>query len=90
MSKRVSVKMPARPDPEALQAFVDEGRQETPAQVRPGPRMPAGGLGAKPVRLNLNMPGELHRRFKTACAAQGMTIAEVVTQLVQEWTDKQG
>ncbi|WP_350356124.1 plasmid partition protein ParG [Acidisoma cladoniae] len=48
--------------------------------------MPAGGPGAKQTRLNVDLPPELHRRFKTACAAEGVKMAEVVTQLIQGWT----
>ena len=86
MSKRVAIKMPERAKPDALQAFVDQGKEDAPAGARTPPK--ATGEG-QTVRLNLNMPQELHRGFKMACVAQGVTISEVVTQLVQEWTDKQ-
>lgn len=84
MSKRVSVKMPERPKPDAaaLDAFVRQGAEDVPAPAR----VPA--KPAETVRLNLNMPQELHRRFKTVCAAKGVTISEVVTELVQGWTAK--
>ena len=84
MSKRVQVRMPDSGRKEAaVQAFVDGGRDETPAPAR----TPRANVEGQTVRLNLNMPQELHRHFKTACASQGVTISEVVTQLVQEWAD---
>ena len=86
MSKRVGVRMPERASPDALQAFVDQGKENVPAPAKTQPR--TNGEGPT-VRLNLNMPQELHRAFKLACVAQDVTISEVVTRLVQEWTDKQ-
>ncbi len=83
MSKKPAFTMP-KDRSEALQRFVDG--DEAAAAVRLPSRMPAGGPGAKQTRLNVDLPPELHRRFKTACAAEGVKMAEVVTQLIQGWT----
>ena len=83
MSKRAGFTMP-KDRAEAVQAFVDQGRQdEAPAAATAAPRMPTGGETA---RLNVDMPKELHRRFKTACAADGVKMAEIVIQLIEGWT----
>ena len=88
MSKRVEVRMPGDRTA-AVQAFVDQGKQdEAPAAAGTGHRTPAGRAGGKATRLNVDLPQELHRRFKTACAAEGVKMGEIVTQLVQEWADK--
>lgn len=73
----------------AVQGFVDQGKEgEAPAAIQKAPRTAPGGAGGKAARLNVDLPPELHRGFKTACASEGLKMAEVVTQLVQEWTDK--
>jgi ParG protein len=35
-------------------------------------------------RLNINIPGELHRRVKTRCASEGMEMTEVITRLLEQ------
>jgi metal-responsive CopG/Arc/MetJ family transcriptional regulator len=39
-------------------------------------------------RLNLNIPDELHKRFKAICALEGKEMTEVVVRIVQEYVEK--
>jgi len=39
-------------------------------------------------RLNLQIPAELHRRFKIACTLQGSGMSEVVRRLIETYVEK--
>ena len=85
MSKaREPLKMPEKRTQDA-EEWVQAG------QAKEAPQIPAKASGrvpgADPVRLNVNLAPDLHRQFKTACAAQGVKMADVVTELVQGWTE---
>lgn len=78
MSKRVEVRMPGDRTA-AVQAFVDQGKEdEAPAPPKTAP-------GGKAARLNVDLSPDLHRRFKTACAAEGTKMVDVVAQLIEGW-----
>ena len=46
------------------------------------------GTGLK--RLNVNISEELHRRFKSATAAQGLEMTDLVLEWIQKYVDKNG
>jgi len=46
------------------------------------------GKGLK--RLNVNITTELHRRFKSATAAQGLEMTDVILEWIQKYVDKNG
>src|SRR5579864_2520475 len=46
------------------------------------------GTGLK--RLNVNISEELHRRFKSATAAQGLEMTDVILEWIQKYVDKNG
>jgi predicted HicB family RNase H-like nuclease len=46
------------------------------------------GTGLK--RLNVNITTELHRRFKSATAAQGLEMTDVVLQFIEQYVAKNG
>ena len=46
------------------------------------------GTGIK--RLNVNISEELHRRFKSATAAQGLEMTDVILEWIQKYVDKNG
>lgn len=46
------------------------------------------GIGLK--RLNVNISEELHRRFKSATAAQGLEMTDVILEWIQKYVDKNG
>ena len=46
------------------------------------------GTGLK--RLNVNISEELHRRFKSATAAQGLEMTDLVLEWIRKYVDKNG
>jgi predicted HicB family RNase H-like nuclease len=46
------------------------------------------GQGLK--RLNVNINEELHRRFKSATAAQGLDMTDLILEWIQKYVDKNG
>jgi ParG protein len=46
------------------------------------------GTGLK--RLNVNISTELHRRFKSVTAAQGLEMTDVLLEFIQKYVDKNG
>ena len=41
-------------------------------------------------RLNINIAKELHNRFKSATAAQGLEMTDVLLEFIQKYVDKNG
>lgn len=39
-------------------------------------------------RLNLNIPDELHKRFKSVCALEGKDMTATVVRIVLEYVEK--
>ena len=46
------------------------------------------GTGLK--RLNVNITEELHRSFKSATAAQGLEMTDVILEFIEKYVDKNG
>jgi len=46
------------------------------------------GTGLK--RLNVNISEELHRRFKSATAAQGLEMTDVILEYIEKYVAKNG
>ena len=46
------------------------------------------GTGIK--RLNINIPTELHRSFKSATAAQGLEMTDVLMEFILKYVAKSG
>jgi hypothetical protein len=46
------------------------------------------GTGIK--RVNINIPTELHNRFKASTAAQGLEMTVVLLEFIQGYVDKHG
>jgi predicted DNA binding CopG/RHH family protein len=44
------------------------------------------GIGIK--RLNINIPTELHRRFKSTTAAQGLEMTDVLLEFIEKYVAK--
>jgi hypothetical protein len=51
----------------------------------PAPVRPAGG---KLARLTIDLPPELHRQFKAACASKGTRMIDEVRGFIEDWTQK--
>ena len=80
--------MPQR-TPDKLDEWVQQGREPEPAETAPqrSPHMPAKG---KQARLTIDLPQELHARFKAACALQRTRMVDEVTRFIEDWTQKHG
>jgi predicted HicB family RNase H-like nuclease len=41
-------------------------------------------------RLNVNISEQLHRRFKSAAAAQGLEMTDLILEWIQKYVDRNG
>ena len=73
---------PTNPDA-AADAWVGEG---TAAGKPTAQRREA--KAAKPARLTIDLPAELHARFKAACALQGTKMVAEVIRFIESYTQK--
>ena len=46
------------------------------------------GATEKPARLTIDIPPDLHSRFKAACAQRRTQMKAEVLQFIKEWTQK--
>lgn len=58
--------------------------QAPPVAPEPSGRLP----GVKQARLTIDLPPQLHARFKAACAMNRTRMVEEVTRLIEDWTQK--
>ena len=84
-SKRTSFKLPTR-ETQDVQGWVEDGA--TPVEPVAAPKAPGKAVGGKQARLTIDLPQQLHARFKAACAINQTRMVEEVTQLIEEWTQK--
>ncbi len=84
-SKRTGFKLPAR-DAQDVQGWVEEGA--APTEPAAASRAPARAAGGKRARLTIDLPQQLHARFKAACAINQTRMVEEVTRFIEEWTQK--
>ncbi|MGI4801053.1 MAG: plasmid partition protein ParG [Janthinobacterium lividum] len=78
-------KMPAR-GAKDVQGWVNEGA--TSADAIPTPKEATEAGGRKQARLTIDLPQQLHARFKAACAIKQTPMGEQVTNLIEEWVRK--
>ena len=52
------------------------------------PEAPGRLPGAKQARLTIDLPPQLHARFKAACAMNRTRMVEEVTRFIKDWTQK--
>ncbi len=84
-SKRTGFKLPAR-DAQNVQGWVEEGA--APAEPTAVSKAPARATGGKQARLTIDLPQQLHARFKAACAINQTRMVEEVTRFIEDWTQK--
>ena len=79
MSKPSVFKMPpGRPAlPAAAETWVEGAKPVT-----------APPTATKPARLTIDLPAELHARFKAACARNRTRMVDEVNTLINDWTQK--
>jgi len=73
-------------------ASLDEWVAGAPAALVPPapPAMPeaAAEPPAKPARLTIDLPVNLHRQFKVAAARNGVGMVDVVREAIEAWVQK--
>lgn len=84
-SKRTGFKLPAR-EAQNVQGWVEEGA--APAEPTAPPRASARAASGKPARLTIDLPQQLHARFKAACAINQTRMVQEVTRFIEDWTQK--
>ena len=88
MSKKTFAAAP-RPKqlaPEQIDAYVHGGTgHDTPSAMVTAAEKPKGGTMK---RLSIDLPEEVHRRFKVACAASGRKMAVEMTAVIKRHTEK--
>jgi hypothetical protein len=81
MSK-AAFKLPERPATNpAADAWVGEGTAIPAGQPKAAPVV-------KPARLTIDLPPELHARFKSACALKGTKMVAEVVRFIEDYTQK--
>lgn len=78
-------KMPAR-GAQDVQGWVDEGAASV--GVTAAPKEAARAIGEQQTRLSIDIPSQLHARFKAACAINQTRMGEQITRLIDEWIRK--
>ena len=78
-------KMPPKA-PQDVQEWV-EGTM-APEAPSATPEAPGRLPGAKQARLTIDLPPQLHARFKAACAMNRTRMVEEVTRFIEDWTQK--
>lgn len=87
MSKKTftTAPRPKPPTPEAMDAYVRGGAgHDTTGANDDGAKAQAGPM----KRLSLDMPEELHRRFKSVCAATGRKMGAELLAFVEARTSE--
>lgn len=65
--------------PASVDEWVEQGREAAPVAK------PAKGERA---RLTIDLPPEVHARFKAACAMRKTRMVDEVTKFIEDWTQK--
>ena len=84
MSK-ASFRMPPRPAEKAAQVDQWVAGEEGAATAARTERAPG-----KLARLTIDLPPELHARFKATCALKGTRMIDEVRGFIETWTQKHG
>ncbi len=81
--KRASFKQP-RPASAVADEWVKGDRAaEAPAQQSTPPKVAM-------TRLTIDLPADLHHRFKVACAEHRTRMVDEVRRFIEEWTQEHG
>ena len=91
MSKK-NFKIPSKPQPttEAIDQFVNEGHgrdvqtNSTETQKHGNPPKQQSVPVLPTSRLTVDMPSELHRRFKSLCSLAGLKMNDEVRQFIEK------
>jgi hypothetical protein len=64
------------------------GQEASPPPAGTAPPVPLRPTSGKLARLTIDLPPELHRQFKTACASKGTRMIDEVRSFIEDWTQK--
>jgi len=80
--------MPPRPENAATKVdqWVTGGEEAAAPVLATRVERPAGKL----ARLTIDLPPELHAKFKATCALRGTRMIDEVRQFIEGWTQKHG
>ena len=81
-------RMPQRPETPAakLDQWVAGSEGAAPPETGARPDRPV----VKLARLTIDLPSELHAKFKATCALKGTRMIDEVRRFVEDWTQKNG
>lgn len=75
---------PKNLDPAAIDRFVEQGHGRDVEKTETQKNRNAEDRGSAPMaRLTVDMPRELHRRFKTACAANDTKMNDEIRSFIE-------
>jgi len=77
-------KVPDRAPSKAVDEWVAGQTASTDRAARPPPEK------AKMARLTIDLPADLHRRFKAGCALKETRMIDEVRRFIEGWTQKHG
>ena len=78
-------KMPEKPARDVESWVSGEEARATAKVDQPTPTTQTSG---KVARLTIDLPPELHGRFKAACALKGTRMIDQVRGFIEDWTQK--
>jgi hypothetical protein len=81
--KRAAFKQPRQASTVADEWVKGDQAAEAPAQQLTPPKVAM-------TRLTIDLPADLHHRFKVACAEHRTRMVEEVRRFIEEWTRKHG
>jgi hypothetical protein len=62
--------------------------EDTPATIKPDQGAANTAPAGKLARLTIDLPPELHARFKATCALKGTRMIDQVRGFIEDWTQK--
>jgi ParG len=79
-------RMPPRPETAAahLDQWVAGGEGAAVSESAPRPERPVGKL----ARLTIDLPPDLHAKFKATCALRGTRMIDEVRRFIEGWIQK--
>ena len=75
MSKKIDIKLPNQKNEKAKKDWIQGKEKEAKAEPK---------STAKNKRLTIDIPEDLHNKFKIDCIKKGLNMAEVIKRLIQE------
>jgi hypothetical protein len=92
MSKRPGFKLPEN-RVAVVDSWVEQGKAPAPEQTLRAPAdlplaMAPGPAAPATARLTIDLPKDLHRRFKRACLDHETKMVAEVVRFIEDWTQK--